>query len=172
MQEFVELGCVSDNKNWEGLVEVTMTLGTLNGTPWIPFRNLNIAAACANYAAIVEASVVVFGSKSIEHRPDDPISYLDSTAGFYGATERLLREFTGAARQDKVPHFVLPLLGWSKKYVLRYLLRAGVPLDLLWNCYRTDGVNVPCGTCEHCTIMGSILEEVRMERHKLHFSAE
>lgn len=132
------------------IVECNLALQPLGQSPWIPYRNLVLAAITANMAAAEGCTELVFGSKSKHYRPEDPVSYLDSCMAFYSAFEALVRGIT-EPQHPPAPKVHLPLVGWSKHQVL-WKLREERHLDLsrLWNCYREDGGMDPCGVCPHC----------------------
>lgn len=155
---------IAKHPNFRGLRSVNVDLLLMPpGNPWIPYRNLAIASVATNYAAATGARNIVFGSKSEAYRPEDPISYMDSTIDFYQALERLIYRFTEPQNKERAPDFSLPLVGWSKKDVLRYLLQNGIDLQKLWNCYREDEDLTPCGECEHCVITQPLIWEVIRE---------
>lgn len=151
---------VRNHRHFSGVVEVQAELGLVQGTPWIPYRNLVIAAVATNFAIVRHSRHIVFGSKSTHYRPNDPVSFLDSTVHFYDALNQLLRKFAEPHNLAMVPGFQLPCLGWDKKRVLTYLHLRGFDLKQLWNCYREDGGLVPCGTCPHCRETQPLIEAV------------
>jgi 7-cyano-7-deazaguanine synthase in queuosine biosynthesis len=154
---------ISKHKNFRGLRSVSCDMHLMEpGNPWIPYRNLVIASLATNIAAATGMQQVVFGSKSEEYRPEDPISYMDSTVDFYRSLEHLVYRFT-EPRNKPTPDFRLPLAGWTKKEVLQYLMGAGVELRKLWNCYRGDENPEPCGECEHCVITQPLIDQAIAE---------
>lgn len=118
-------------------------------TPWVPYRNLVIAAVALNQAIAHKARAIVFGSKSLAYRPDDPVSFMDSTLGFYQSLDYLAYRYTEPHNQPS-PNFQLPLIDWNKKQVMDYIDKAGINLHKLWNCYFPNEMGMPCGGCAHC----------------------
>lgn len=135
---------------WRGLdvIRTDLRFGPNPNDPWIPYRNLVIGAVAANWAVAHSAQVVVVGCKSKEYRPEDPVSYMDSTLGFFEGLEELIGDATEPGRKGMAPRFEMPLVGWSKKKVLAYVRDAGLDLRKLWNCYANG--DQPCGKCAHC----------------------
>lgn len=167
VQRLVCMDAIAHHPNWKGRYVRGVDLAPVKGTPWIPYRNLVLSAMAAHWARHFGADRIVVGSKSTEYRPDDPISYADSTAGFYTALNASLCAAT-EPHQPPAPLIEAPLMGWDKKGVLLYLHTRGIPLSSLWNCYRTDGGAAPCGTCEHCTgtqpVIAQVEEAIRRVR--------
>ena len=154
---------IQQHPAWRGLdmIRVDLRPALEANSSWIPYRNLVIGAVAVNWAVGHAASVVVVGSKSKEWRPDDPVSYKDSTLPFFEGLEQLVDEATEPGRRGMAPRFEMPLVGWDKKKVLAYIRDAGLDLTKLWNCYRTDGIWAPCGECAHCRETQHILETFR-----------
>lgn len=155
-----ECEAIVKHVNWRGYIRHEVDLKCPPGTRWIPYRNLVIAAVATNIAAADKDRIIVFGSKSAAYRPEDPVSYLDSTYGFYDSLEKFVDSYT-EPRNQPAPTFRMPLMGWSKKLVLEYLNIRGVNLRKLWNCYRTDGQQRPCGECEHCQITQPLIDNIQ-----------
>lgn len=133
--------------NMEGLTVLSVPIfGVGRHTPWYPFRNLVIASVAANFAVRHNATEMYFGSKSLEHREGDPVSFLDSTQKFYDSFANLTDSILEPDQSRLRVH--CPMMGRTKEEVLQFLHHEGIDLHRLWNCY--DGRSRPCGKCHHC----------------------
>lgn len=156
-----ECVAIIEHKNWRGLYVAHCPMGMMGaGDRWIPYRNLIIAALATNWATAWGCHTIVFGSKSEEYRPHDPVSFIDSTKDFYRNLNELVMKTTEPQRRAGMVSFHLPLIGWDKATVLQLLHKHGVALRRLWNCYREDGEMAPCGGCEHCQATQPLIERV------------
>lgn len=113
---------------------------------YIPYRNLVLNAHSLNLAAAQHMDYVVIGAKTRILRLNDPYSFKDSCQEFVDDLNTLSHKIT----EPKMfwPLILMPLSGWSKVDVLRYLQEHKVDPDQLWTCYRGD--SKPCGECYHC----------------------
>lgn len=165
MRRLVTWEGVAHHSNWRGITTLHVPLGLMpEDNPWVPYRNLVIASLLANQAVGCGAKSVIFGSKSLDYRPEDKISYKDSTRAFYEELHDFIGRFSEPQNVGLVPEFTLPLVGWSKVEVLEYLHDQGVDLNALWNCYSGQGGESPCQSCEHCVITQPLIEQVLKDK--------
>ena len=108
---------------------------------YLPQRNLVYYAVAGSLAEQVGASVIVAG-----HLATDGQDFPDARPGYF----RRIGKMTGIA-------VVLPFIGKTKRDVIRYGLRRGVPFDKTWSCYR-DG-RTPCRECVSCRERSEALGE-------------
>lgn len=120
---------------------------------YVPFRNLVLFSHSIHIAAIRGIDIVVVGSKTDKVRDLDPYSFRDSSYRvFVHGFNTMLRDITEPGRG--APQIVMPLKGWSKQRVVRYLQDQNVNMTKLWNCYRNGPA--PCGGCYHCAELQEI----------------
>ncbi|RJX16643.1 MAG: 7-cyano-7-deazaguanine synthase QueC [Ammonifex sp.] len=105
---------------------------------WVPNRNgifLNIAAAYAEHLG-APAVVAGFNREEAAAFPDNSAAFVNAaTAALYFATQNHVRVISYTQNLDKTG---IAALG----------RRLGVPLELVWSCYR--GGSEPCWRCESC----------------------
>jgi 7-cyano-7-deazaguanine synthase len=99
---------------------------------YLPQRNLVFYAVAASVAEQAGAEALVGG-----HLKTDSEDFPDARREYFERIEGM----TGI-------QVVLPFIGKTKRQVVRYGLRRGVPFDMTWSCYR-DGRR-PCGACASC----------------------
>lgn len=150
---------IANHPQWQGLISVDANLQIDPEVTWVPYRNLVIASMGLHFALARNCRAVVVGSKSLRYRPHDPSSYLDSSLPFYDRLETLAGSITEEMHLPS-PQIWMPIVGWSKTQVLRYLIERGIDARALWNCYRTDGQPEPCGECAHCLESLPLLEAI------------
>uniref|UniRef100_A0A7C2E2Q7 7-cyano-7-deazaguanine synthase n=1 Tax=Ammonifex degensii TaxID=42838 RepID=A0A7C2E2Q7_9THEO len=116
---------------------------------WVPNRNgifLNIAAAFAEY---LDATAVVAGFNR-----EEAASFPDNSAAFVTAVTAALRYST--LNRVRVVSYTQHL---NKTEIARLGMRLGVPLALVWSCYR--GGAAVCGRCESCRRFSRALAAAR-----------
>lgn len=126
---------------------------------YVPYRNLVLAASSANTAAALNCDVVIVGSKTDVVRESDPYSFKDSCFKFYYDFDILVNSITemGTSR----PLIQMPLAGWSKADVVKYLIENRVNHKGLWTCYVAG--DEPCGQCYHCNEYTHALGDKRVQ---------
>jgi 7-cyano-7-deazaguanine synthase len=105
---------------------------------WVPNRNgifLNIAAAFAEHLG---AAAVVAGFNR-----EEAAAFPDNSAAFVAAATEALRYSTRG--RVRVVSYTQQL---TKVEIVELGRRLGVPLELVWSCYR--GGETMCGRCESC----------------------
>lgn len=113
---------------------------------YIPYRNLILTTHSVSIAAALRLDSVVVGCKSRTLRSGDPYSFRDSTQEFFIELSRLVNSITEPAAA--APIILMPLSGWSKAAVVKYIREQKIDPDSLWTCYRPGPK--PCGVCYHC----------------------
>ena len=105
---------------------------------WVPARNavlLSVAAALAESGGM---KTVAFGANA-----EEGAAFPDNSAAFAAAAAEFLRLGTMAGVTVEAP-----LAALDKRGVAELGLRLGVPLRLVWSCYRAG--RSMCGACESC----------------------
>jgi 7-cyano-7-deazaguanine synthase len=115
---------------------------------WIPNRNgvlLNVAAA---FAESFDCTAVVTGfnrDEAVEF-PDNSPEYVDAVNnGFQYSTRCGVR-------------IVSNTLDLTKREVIRKGVELGVPLSVVWSCYR--GGDRMCGTCASCRRLKAAIDSL------------
>jgi 7-cyano-7-deazaguanine synthase in queuosine biosynthesis len=119
---------------------------------YFPSRNLLIASISAVFAAMVEAQVIVTGSKSFSKIEKDPYSFQDSTLGFYAVMEAAAnRSFE---RDSSIRIEPLLAMGRENKLlkfeVMVELAVNGIVASETWSCYHPTELGGICGKCFNC----------------------
>jgi len=122
---------------------------------YVPARNIVFYGVAAAYAESLKANRIVFGSNA-----DDAKELPDTGPHFVQLMNELIRSGTRAGREGFAIQVSNPLIGYSKREVLKLALELHVPLELTWSCYE-DG-KVPCGKCRGCTGRRKAFEELQV----------
>lgn len=121
-------------------------------TTFIPLRNLLFYSIASYHAYTRGASRVVVG-----HNYEDTGLFPDVSEDFMG----LFNELTRLSLPRAEVRIDSPLIGMSKKEILRLAQRIDVPLELTWSCWRP--VDRHCGTCEGCQTRRQLFRELGIE---------
>lgn len=123
---------------WQGTDRVACKLLQGEGAE-VPARNLALCALAANRASLLRAESVVVATRGFL------VGYADSGLRFALAV-RLV---------PGMPRFEFPLMGWTKRRVMRRLRALAAPMRELWSCYG-DGEQ-RCGKCGACRDTSGLL---------------
>ncbi|NLO74746.1 MAG: 7-cyano-7-deazaguanine synthase QueC [candidate division WS1 bacterium] len=114
---------------------------------WVPNRNgvlVNVAAAYAESQG-AEAVLCGFNAEEAAAFPDNSPEFMQAAETFWRhSTLTGLRLLSPTARMDKAE-------------IVRQAQTLGVPLELVWSCYR--GASGHCWTCESCHRLRRALEQ-------------
>ena len=138
-------GSLETSKNAEG-VPIT----------YVPFRNgifLSLAAAFAESRKIYH---IVTGFNLIDS-PDYP----DTTETFTKKMEDAINQGTSASITGNTFKIHTPLIGKSKKEIIRMGLELGADYSYSISCYR--GKEIPCLKCPSCDIRDNAFKQLNME---------
>ncbi len=115
-------------------VELPFLTNHVPGRPdgYLPQRNLVYYSVAASIAEQVGATVIVGG-----HLATDSEDFPDARREYFERIEAM----TGIRVE-------LPFIRKTKRDVVRFGLRAGVPFDKTWSCFREG--RRPCGECSSC----------------------
>lgn len=126
---------------------------------WIPNRNgvlLNVAAA---FAESFGCTVVITGFNR-----DEAVEFPDNSPGYVDAVNNGFRYST---RCDV--RVVSNTLDLTKREILRKGVELGVPLSVIWSCYRSG--ERMCGTCASCRRLKTAIDSLPSdERPAIEFS--
>ncbi len=109
---------------------------------YVPFRNANLLSAAVSWAELLGAERVFMGAVQ-----EDSSGYPDCRRQFFDAFNRVISLGTRPGTEIRVE---VPLIGMSKREIVREGNRLDAPLHLTWSCYRrTDRA---CGRCDSCLL--------------------
>lgn len=110
---------------------------------YVPFRNANILSMAVSWAEVIGARRIFIGAME-----EDSAGYPDCREAFYQAFNRAV---TLGTRPDSGIRIETPIIHMSKAEVVGWGARHGVPLDLTWSCYSSNGPEA-CGRCDSCAL--------------------
>lgn len=109
---------------------------------YVPFRNAHILCIGVSWAEVNGAAALYIGAVQ-----EDGSGYPDCTLDFY-------EKFAAAAESGTKPstHVAIrtPLIGLTKRDIVRRGLELQAPLHLTWSCYTES--DQACGVCESCLL--------------------
>lgn len=122
---------------------------------YVPARNTIFLSMAASCAEAIGASEIYIGAHSQDSSgyPDCRIGYLEAFNGAIGLGTR-----AGLAGRLRVKY---PLIGKTKREIIRLGSALGAPLELTWSCYK--GGDVPCGACDSCLLRARGFAEAGIE---------
>jgi len=123
---------------------------------YVPFRNGIFLSLAAAFAESREIFHLVTGFNLID-TPDYP----DTTEAFTKKMEAAINQGTSAAITGKTFKIHTPLIGKSKKEIIRMGLELGADYSYSISCYRGD--EVPCLRCPSCDIRSSAFKQLNKE---------
>lgn len=115
---------------------------------WVPNRNGVLVNVAAAYAEAAGADRVIAGLNR-----EDGAHFPDNSPEFVEGVNNCFRYST--ANGVRLVSYTLHL---DKVEIVQLGRRLGVPLDLVWSCYR--GGAKPCGACASCLRLRRALENV------------
>ncbi len=118
---------------------------------WVPNRNglfINIAGC---FAESLGCSYIIFGANKEEGK-----TFPDNSAKFVTKINKSLKYST--LSQPKV---LAPLIGMTKKQIVKTAVQKNVPLNLIRSCYTNEEKH--CGKCESCLRLKRALEENKID---------
>ncbi len=118
---------------------------------WVPNRNglfINIAAC---FAESLDCSYIFFGANKEEGK-----TFPDNSLKFVQKINKSLKYST--LSQPKV---LAPLIGMTKKQIVKTAVQRNVPLNLIRSCYTDEEKH--CGKCESCLRLKRALEENKID---------
>ena len=111
-------------------------------TSYVPFRNAHLLAAAVSWGEVIGARRIYIGAVA-----PDSSGYPDCRPAFYEAFTRLIAVGTRPETQ-LVVH--TPVIGLSKREIVRTGVALGAPLELTWSCYQAE--DEACGVCDSCAL--------------------
>jgi 7-cyano-7-deazaguanine synthase len=113
---------------------------------YVPARNTLFLALALGYAESRRARSIYLGVNAVDYS-----GYPDCRPEFLRAFDRLARRATRVGVEEGwSPRVRAPLMHLSKKEIVRWGDRLGVPWGLTWSCYA--GGRRPCGRCDACRL--------------------
>ena len=123
---------------------------------YVPFRNGIFLSLAAAFAESREIFNLVTGFNLID-TPDYP----DTTKAFTKKMEAAINQGTSASITGKTFKIHTPLIGKSKKEIIRTGFELGADYSFSISCYR--GNEVPCLRCPSCDIRSSAFKQLNQE---------
>ena len=123
---------------------------------YVPFRNGIFLSLAAAFAESREIFNLVTGFNLID-TPDYP----DTTEAFTKKMEAAINQGTSASITGKTFKIHTPLIGKSKKEIIRMGLELGADYSYSISCYRGD--EIPCLRCPSCDIRSNAFKELNKE---------
>ncbi len=120
---------------------------------YVPFRNAQIMSAAVAWAEVLGAGAVYIGAVE-----QDSSGYPDCRRSFFEAFERAVDLGTRPGTRIDIR---TPLIGMKKSEIVRLGLSLGVPFELTWSCYRSEGT--ACGRCDSCALRLRAFREAGVE---------
>jgi 7-cyano-7-deazaguanine synthase len=123
---------------------------------YVPFRNGIFLSLAVAFAESREIFNLVTGFNLID-TPDYP----DTTEAFTKKMEAAINQGTSASITGKPFKIHTPLIGKSKKEIIRMGLELGTDYSYSISCYRGD--EVPCLRCPSCDIRSNAFKQLNKE---------
>ena len=120
---------------------------------YVPGRNIIFLSFALSFAESAGAGAIFIGAHT-----EDYSGYPDCRKEFFEVFRELARRGT---RDGKRISIVTPLIGDTKKDIIKKGLRLGVPFNLTWSCYV--GGRKPCGACDSCYFRRKAFTELGIE---------
>jgi len=111
-------------------------------TTYVPFRNAHILSAAVSWGEVIGARRVYIGAVE-----EDSSGYPDCRPAFYEAFNRVIELGT---RPDTRLVIHTPMIGMSKREIVRTGVAVRAPMDLTWSCYQAE--DEACGVCDSCAL--------------------
>jgi 7-cyano-7-deazaguanine synthase len=109
---------------------------------YVPFRNANMLSVGVSWAEVIGAGPVFIGAVE-----EDSSGYPDCRREFYEAFNVVIERGTRPGSGIRV---LTPVIGMSKKEIVRKGVELGAPLHLTWSCYKNE--DAACGECDSCAL--------------------
>ncbi|MBX7043613.1 MAG: 7-cyano-7-deazaguanine synthase QueC [Ignavibacteria bacterium] len=109
---------------------------------YVPFRNANLLASAVSWAEAEGAAKIYIGAVE-----EDSSGYPDCRRSFFDAYERMIKLGTKKGTNIRI---ITPIIGLSKRDIVRRSLQMKVPLQLTWSCYKSSAR--ACGECDSCAL--------------------
>ncbi|MBF0587025.1 7-cyano-7-deazaguanine synthase QueC [Prosthecochloris sp. N3] len=109
-------------------------------TSYVPFRNASFLSMAVGWAEVTGAGRIYIGAVE-----EDSSGYPDCRKVFYDAFNRVIELGT---RPETSIVIETPLIDMQKSDIVRRGSELGVPFELSWSCYRSEGR--ACGVCDSC----------------------
>ena len=112
---------------------------------YVPARNsifLTLAASCAE---ALGSDAIYIGANALDYS-----GYPDCRPEYFEAAEKMICLGTKAGVEGRRFAIKAPLVRMSKKEIVLWGAKLGVPFEKTWSCYQ--GKARPCGECDSCIL--------------------
>lgn len=126
--------------------KITVTEANLDSkeipSSYVPFRNANLLSVAVSWAESIGATKIYIGATE-----EDSSGYPDCRRNFFESFNRMIRTGTKPGSGIRV---VTPIIGLTKKEIVRKCIKLNVPVELTWSCYKSS--KLACGVCDSCAL--------------------
>ena len=109
-------------------------------TSYVPFRNAGFLSMAVSWSEVIGASKIFIGAVE-----EDSSGYPDCRKVFYDAFNTVIALGTKPETDIEI---LTPLIEMQKSEIVRKGIELGVPFELSWSCYKSEGK--ACGLCDSC----------------------
>lgn len=123
------------------------TIGEIRkGIPstYVPARNTIFLSMAASFAEAISANCIFIGAHF-----EDSSGYPDCRKGYLEAFQKVIRSGTRAGLEGRLK-IRYPLIGKTKKDIIKLGAALSVPFQFTWSCYK--GAAAPCMKCDSCIL--------------------
>lgn len=122
---------------------------------YVPARNTIFLSIAASFAEAIGARDIFIGAHF-----EDSSGYPDCRREYLEAFQKVIKIGTKAGLAGALK-LNFPLIGRTKKEIIRLGKELGVPFELTWSCYK--GGPAPCMRCDSCILRARGFEAVGIE---------
>ncbi len=122
---------------------------------YVPGRNMIFLSMASSFAEAIGARSVFIGAHF-----SDSSGYPDCRLEYLKAFNKAVETGTKAGREGKL-NLRFPLIGKTKKDIIKLGHALGVPFHLTWSCYKGD--SKPCMRCDSCTLRAKGFKEAGLK---------
>jgi 7-cyano-7-deazaguanine synthase len=132
--------------------EADLTSSEIPNT-YVPFRNAHFLSIATSWAEVIGATKIFIGAVW-----EDSSGYPDCRPEFYESMNRLIRVGTRPETNISVE---TPLIGLSKRDIVRKGAERNAPFHLTWSCYQN--ADLACGVCDSCALRLRAFQEAGLD---------
>jgi len=122
---------------------------------YVPGRNTIFLSIASSYAEAIGARHVFIGAHS-----QDSSGYPDCRKAYLETFDKAVRLGTKAGLEKRLS-VRFPLIGKTKREIIKLGMALKVPFQLTWSCYK--GGRRPCGECDSCILRAKGFKEAGIE---------
>jgi 7-cyano-7-deazaguanine synthase len=119
---------------------------------YVPARNMIFLSYGVSFAESIKAGKVFIGAHELDFS-----NYPDCRKEFFETFQEAVFRGTKAGAEGDGVKIETPIIGKTKKEIVRIGASLGVPFEYTWSCYKEG--EAPCGVCESCIFRAKAFEE-------------